>query len=169
MNPWNEKELEEIARLRKAGHDDSYIRGQMKVLRKSNNVPIVSERNEPMATKRKAKKKASKKKVTAKKKAASKKATRKKSGTPGRKKGTFLIGSKITAVKNMDEYFYKGYPRFKAYELLVKQGPMEIDTFVDKVEKIDGVKTRAQALGIMTKLVEKECARVSGKGAAEAA
>lgn len=119
-------------------------------------------------TKKASKKKASKRKVSKKasKKKVSKKVSRKKGTRPGRKKGAFKLGDKITAVKGQDEHFYKGFPRYAAYELLCKKGSMPTDKFVDEVEKLEGVKSRTQALGILTKLVDKGCAKMSGKKAA---
>lgn len=165
VKPWTEAELEEIAQMRKAGHDDSYIVGSMKVSRRSNVIPPVRKRSHTVATKKKrVTKKASKKKVSKKK--VSKKVSRKKGTRPGRKKGAFKLGDKITAVKGQDEHFYKGFPRYAAYELLCKKGSMQTDKFVDEVEKLEGVKSRTQALGILTKLVDKGCAKMSGKKAA---
>ena len=175
MEPWTQKELDEIARLRKAGHDESYIRGCMKVSRHSNNIPPVAQRSKPMATKKKAgsKKKVSKKKVskkaakkTSKKKVSKKKVTKKagrKAGVKaGRKQGGFTVGEKLTAVKGKDDEFYKKFPRYKAYQLLCAKGSMATADFVNAVEKLDGVRSRQQALGILTKLLEKDCARASG-------
>ena len=105
------------------------------------------------------KKKASKKKASAKKTPARKKAAR-----PGRKKGSYKLGDTITAVKGQDEHFYKGFPRYEAYQLLcnAKNGSMKTDTFLEKVEKLPKVKSRVQALGILTKLIDKGCAKMSG-------
>ena len=152
MKPWTETELKEIARLRKANHPTSYIIGQMKVVRRSNVIPPVIQRSEPMATKKKAKKKVTKKKVPA----------RKQVKKPGRKKGTFTAGEKITAIKGQDDFFYQKFPRYKAYQLLCKKGSMATGDFVNAVEKLEGVKNRNQALGIMTKLLEKGCAKATG-------
>ncbi len=111
-----------------------------------------------MATRKKgktSKKKASKKKTTA---------ARKPAGKRGRKAGGFQCGEKLVAVKGMADKFYKNFPRYRAYQLLCKAGAKGMATaaFVDQVEKIDGVKTRGQALGILTKLLDKECAKASG-------
>jgi len=152
--PWTAKEKKEIARLRKKGHDDGYIHGYMKVgnNRKGICPPI---RSKKMATK----------KTTSKKKGSKKKKTtagKKPAGTRGRTKGTFL-GDTITAVAGKDEKFYKQFPRYAAYQLLCKKKVMKTSTFVDNVERLPDVKNRAQALGILTKLVEKGCAVTSGE------
>jgi len=167
MKPWTDEEQNEIAQMRKAGHPDSYISGQMKVSRMSNVIPPVSQRSKPMATKKKAgSKKKAKKKVTKKKvseKAGSKKKiVRKPKGTAGRKKGGFQVGEKLTAVKGLDDSFYQKFPRYKAYQLICSKGSMATSAFVDAVEKLDGVKSRGQALGILTKLLDKECVKASG-------
>ena len=106
-----------------------------------------------MATKKVVKKKA------AKKTAPGRKAAKK----PGRKSGGFQVGELLTAVKGKDDLFYKKFPRYAAYQLLCKKGKMKTSDFVDAVEKLEGVKSRAQALGILTKLLEKDCAKASGK------
>ncbi len=155
IKPWTKKERKEIARLRKAGYDDSYIRGSMKMSRCSDILPSVAQRSRPMATKKKTGKKASKKTTAGKKPAAK----------PGRKAGGFQVGEKLTAIKGQDDKFYKKFPRYAAYQLLCKKGSMKTSAFVDAVEKLDGVKTRGQALGILTKLLNKGCATASGKTA----
>jgi len=147
--PYTKDELKEIARLRKLNRDDSYIIGWMKKCRGSNQVPPV--RSKPMATKKVGKKKVVKKKVAAKKPAAK----------PGRKTGEFKIGDTITAVVGMEDKFYKKFPRYHAYMILLKAKKMKTATFVDKIEKLEGVKTRGQALGILTKLINKGCAKAS--------
>ncbi|MEE8323503.1 MAG: hypothetical protein V3R57_07770 [Candidatus Bathyarchaeia archaeon] len=152
IKPWTKEERKEIARLRKAGYDDSYIRGQMKISRCSNNLPSVTQRSGPMATRKKTGKKAAKK--TAGKKPAKK---------PGRKTGGFQCGEKLTAVKGQDDQFYKKFPRYAAYQMICKKGSMATSAFVDAVEKLDGVKSRGQALGILTKLLDKGCVKASGK------
>lgn len=154
MNPWTPKEKKEIARLRKAGKDDSYIRGWMKKGRRSNDIPPITQRSRPMATKKKSK--------TSKKKAAKTTASRKTKGKGGRKPGGFQVGETLTAVSGQDDHFYKQFPRYKAYQLLCKKKTMTTSAFVDQVEKLDGVKTRGQALGILTKLLDKGCAKASG-------
>jgi len=157
IKPWTKEESKEIARLRKAGYDDSYIRGSMKISRCSNNLPPVAQRSRPMATKKKGKKKVASKKVT------KKTASRKKASKPGRKTGGFQCGEKLTAVKGQDDKFYKKFPRYAAYQMLCKKGSMKTSAFVDAVEKLEGVKSRGQALGILTKLLDKGCAKASGK------
>ena len=156
--PWDAEEKKEIAQLRKKGWDDSRIRGWMKTgNNRKGQCPPLDDRSETMATAKKApRKKAAKKKVVKKTPA------RKAKGKPGRKKGAFKLGENITAVKGLDDSFYQKFPRYKAYVLLCKKGKMKTDAFVTQVEKIDGVKNRAQALGILTKLVDKGCAKMSG-------
>ena len=164
IDPWTEKELEEIARLRNEGRNDSYIRGQMKIVRGDNNVPTVIEKESPMGTK-KASKKVKSKKATSKKATSKvvKKPTRKKAKkSGGRQKGGFQVGENLTAVQGKDDSFYKQFPRYAAYQLICKKKQMKTADFVDAVEKLDGVKSRAQALGILTKLLEKECVKASG-------
>jgi len=152
MKPYSKDEKKEIARLRKDGRDDSYITGWMKKCRGTNQIPSVKPRSEPMATKKKTGKKAAKK--TPGKKPAAK---------PGRKTGEFKIGNTLTAVKGLDDKFYQKFPRYKAYQLLCKKGTMKTAAFIDAVEKMDGVKSRGQALGILTKLIDKGCAKASDK------
>jgi len=149
--PWTKSELTEIARLRKQGRDNSYIIGWMKKCRGSNQVPPVTQRSGPMATKKKTGKKTAKK-------SAKKTPAKKAGGKPGRKAGEFKCGDMLTAVKGLDDKFYKKFPRYAAYQLLCKKGKMKTVAFVDAVEKLPGVKTRGQALGILTKLLDKNCA-----------
>lgn len=147
--PWTQAEKKEIAQMRKAGKPDSEIIGWMKVgnNRKGICPPI---RSKKMATKKKGK--ISKKKTTP---------ARKATGQRGRAKGTFL-GDTITAVPGQDDKFYKNFPRYHAYQLLCKKKKMKTAAFVDAVEKLEGVETRPQALGILTKLIKKGCAETSG-------
>ena len=65
---------------------------------------------------------------------------------------------KIIGVPGQDEHFYKGFPRFHAYQLLLKapKRTMLVTNFIAKVEKLEGVNTRAQANGILQKLVDKK-------------
>jgi len=168
--PWSKSELKEIAHLRKEGQSESYIYGFMKAGNNRRGIAPRLEESE-MATKKVGKKKVSqkdrlkgsKKKVakkgTTKKKAAGKKAA----GKPGRKAGGFQVGDTLEAVQGMDDKFYKNFPRFKAYQLLCKKKKMKTSAFVDAVEKLEGVKSRGQALGILTKLLDKQCAKASGK------
>jgi hypothetical protein len=148
LSPWTKAEKKLIADFRKEGRDDSYICGSMKLHRASNQIPQLPSKEMPMATKKKAVKKAAPRKESTKR--------------PGRKKGDFKLGDTITAVKGLDDNFYKQFPRYKAYELLCKKGKMKTDTFISNVEKLEGVKNRNQALGILTKLVDKGCATMSG-------
>jgi len=151
--PWTSEERKEIAQLRKAGKSDSYIYGFMKTgnKRRGNAPPL---RSKKMATKKKGKTKKSTKKTTA---------GRKKSGKSGRKAGGFKIGDTLTAVQDQDDKFYKQFPRYTAYELLCKKKTMKTSAFVDAVEKLPNVNSRNQALGILTKLIEKKCAVASGE------
>ena len=151
MTPYTKSEQTEIARLRKDGRDDSYITGWMKKCRGSNQVPSITQRSGPMATRKKT---GTKKKAGAKKKTPARKAGAK----PGRKAGEFKCGDTLTAVQGLDDKFYKKFPRYAAYQLLCKKKSMKTVAFVDAVEKISGVKTRGQALGILTKLLDKKCA-----------
>jgi len=155
MDPYTKSEQKEIARLRKLGRDDSYINGWMKKCRGTNNVPSVKPRSKPMATRKKTGKKAPAKK------AAKKTPGKKPAAKPGRKAGEFKIGDTLTAVTGQDEKFYQKFPRYKAYQLLCKKGTMKTKAFIDAVEKMEGVKTRGQALGILTKLLKKGCAKAS--------
>ena len=150
IKSWTKTEIKEIARLRKAGKDDSYIVGWMKKGRKSNSTPPVTQRSKSMTTKKVGKKKA---KTIAGKKPAAK---------PGRKAGGFQCGEKLTVVKGQEDKFYKKFPRYAAYQLLLKKGSMKTSAFVDAVEKLSDVETRGQALGILTKLLKKGCATASG-------
>ena len=107
-------------------------------------------------------KKVAKKKTPVKKtakKVAKKKVVKKKAAAPGRAKGSFKIGDNITVVKGMEDTFYKKFPRYAAYMLLLKAGTMKTATFVDKIERLEGVHSRQQALGILTKLISKGCAK----------
>lgn len=159
VKPWTKAELEEIARLRKEGKSDSEIRGWMK---SGNNrggyCPPLDKRSRPMATGKKAGKKKGKKAA----KTAKKKAGRKTGKKPGRKPGGFQVGETLTAVKGKDDSFYQKFPRYAAYKMLCKKGSMATSAFVDAVEKMKDVKSRAQALGILTKLLDKGCAKASG-------
>ena len=151
MEPYTKSEREEILRLHKLGHDDSYIIGWMKKSRSSNQVPPIIWSNGKMATKKKTGKKVAKK-------AAKKKVVKKAKGTPGRKAGEFKCGDTLTAVPGLDDKFYQKFPRYAAYQMLCKKKTMKTVAFIDAVEKLEGVKTRGQALGILTKLLNKGCA-----------
>ncbi len=152
VKPWTKAERKEIAQLTKAGKSDSEIRGWMKT---GNNRKGICP---PIRSKKMATKKGSKKK-----KAASKKTpARKPAGKRGRAKGTFL-GTTVTAVPGKDDSFYKNFPRYEAYQLLCKKKSMKTSAFVDAVEKFKKVTSRAQALGILTKLVDKGCTKTSGE------
>jgi len=168
--PWSKPELEEIAQLRKIGWENSRITGWMKTAsHRKGHCPALPKEGGKMATK-KAGKKAASKKVSKKasKKAASKKvskkaAGKKAAGKAGRKTGGFQCGDTLTAVQGMEDSFYKQFPRFKAYQLICKKKKMKTTAFVDAVEKLEGVKSRGQALGILTKLLDKGCVTASGE------
>lgn len=106
-----------------------------------------------MATKKaKGRKAPSKKKVTTKRKppAAKKKVTKRKSKVDENRS--------IKGYAGLDEHFYEKFPRYHAYQLLIKarNRTMKVSTFLDKIEQLDGVKSRNQARGIVQKLVDKE-------------
>lgn len=63
----------------------------------------------------------------------------------------------IKAVPGNESHFYKGFPRGLAYAVLLKarNRTLKVSTFLDKIEKLDGVKSRKQARGIVTKMVDK--------------
>ena len=117
-----------------------------------------------MATRKSA---ASKKRAPAKRK-VSKKAAAKKAPASAKKvsaktkavakKAKLDETRKIQAAAGMDEHFYKKFPRYAAYQLLLKakNRTMVVKAFLDKIEKLDGVKTRKQAQGIVQKLVDKK-------------
>lgn len=116
------------------------------------------------------KKTASKKapaKAKADKKAPSKASVAKKQAAD--KKAADLEKRKIIAVAGQDEHFYHSFPRYHAYTLLLSapKKTMLVKDFIAKVEKLDGVKSRSQANGIMQKLLDKKrhvgavCAKLS--------
>jgi len=84
------------------------------------------------------------------------------------KKSAKSANGSIQAIKGQDEHFYKGFPRYAAYQLLLKQPKqtMTVANFKAKVQKLKGVETIAQANGILQKLVDKKrhvgstCARL---------
>ena len=163
--PWSKAELQEIAQLRKKGKSDSEIRGWMKTgNNRKGQCPSLNERSRPMATTKKTGKKTQAQRLTAGKKNGKKTAGRKPAAKPGRKAGGFQCGENLVVVTGQDDKFYKKFPRYAAYQLLSKKGAkgMKTSAFVDAVEKLDGVKTRGQALGILTKLLKKGCATASG-------
>ncbi len=156
VRPWTSDEKKEIARLRKKGWDESRIRGWMKTGNNRKGIcPSVKENK--MATAKKGGKKATKKKTPVKKTAARKPAKK-----AGRKPGGFQCGDKLTAVPGLDDKFYKKFPRYTAYQLICKKKTMATSAFVDAVEKMENVNTRGQALGILTKLLNKGCVKASG-------
>jgi len=102
--------------------------------------------------------------TTSKAKTAKAKTTRKstktakpKAAAKVQKKAKLDETRKIKAVAGQEEHFYKGFPRRLAYELLCKASKrtLKVSTFLDKIEKLEGVKTRKQARGIVTKMVNK--------------
>ncbi len=64
---------------------------------------------------------------------------------------------KIKAVPGQEGHFYKGFPRGLAYEILCKSAKrtLIVSTFLDKIEKLKGVKNRGQARGIVQKMINK--------------
>jgi len=56
-----------------------------------------------------------------------------------------------------ESHFYKGFPRALAYAILIKakNRTLNVAKFLDKIEKLEGVKNRAAARGIVAKLVDK--------------
>jgi len=115
------------------------------------------------ATNSKPRKAAAKSANTSAKKAAAKTKT-----ASAKKASTKSANGSIQAVKGQDEYFYKGFPRYAAYQLLLKapKQTMTVANFIAKVEKLKNVETKAQANGILQKLVDKKrhvgatCARL---------
>ncbi len=108
-----------------------------------------------MATRKKTARKASTKKASTKK-ASTKKVTAKRTSTVDESR-------KIKAYAGQEEHFYtnkktgKLYPRGQAYEILssAKNRTMSVGTFLDRLEKLPEVKSRAQARGIVQKLIGK--------------
>jgi hypothetical protein len=94
-----------------------------------------------MTTSKKTTKKVAAKKVAAKKVAAK----------------TIDPAKKIKAYAGQEHHFYKGFPRGEAYGILVsaKNRTMPVGEFLDKIEALPKVKSRAQANGILQKLVIK--------------
>ena len=64
---------------------------------------------------------------------------------------------KIKAIAGNENHFYKGFPRGLAYALLLKapKKTLLVSTFLAKVEKLAGVKSKKQARGIVTKMINK--------------
>ena len=89
------------------------------------------------------------------KKAAAKKAAAKKAAA---KRSVLDTTRKIKAVPGQDEHFYKSFPRYAAYQLLLKapKHTLVVKTFLDKIEKLPKVRDRKQAVGIVQKLVDKK-------------
>ena len=73
------------------------------------------------------------------------------------KKAALVESKKITAVPGQEGHFYKGFPRGLAYAVLTKarNRTMKVSTFLDKIEKLKGVKSRKQARGIVSKMLDK--------------
>ena len=122
----------------------------------------MTTRKAKTASKKVTKKAASKPTAAAKKAAAAKKKATE-------KKAADLAKRKIVAVAGQDEHFYHSFPRYHAYTLLLSapKKTMLVKDFIAKVEKLEGVKSRAQANGIMQKLLDKKrhvgvvCAKLS--------
>ena len=64
----------------------------------------------------------------------------------------------IKGFPGQDEHFYKKFPRYAAYTILCSapKRTMKVKAFLDKLEKLDGVANRKQAMGIVQKLVDKK-------------
>ncbi len=155
VRPWNRIEKKEIARLRNKGWSESRIRGWMKTGNNRKGICPPIKENE-MATAKKGGKK------TTNKKTVKKTAGRKPAKKAGRQAGGFQVGDKLTAVPGLDDKFYKKFPRYTAYQLICKKKTMATSAFVDAVEKMENVNSRGQALGILTKLLNKGCVKASG-------
>ena len=63
----------------------------------------------------------------------------------------------IKGTPGNEERFYKGFPRALAYAILLraKGRTLKVSTFLDKIEKLKGVKNRNAARGIVAKIVNK--------------
>jgi hypothetical protein len=75
-----------------------------------------------------------------------------------KKASSLDLTRKIKAVAGQDEHFYKTFPRYAAYCLLVKspKRTMTVGTFLKKIEALPKVANRKQAMGIVQKLVDKK-------------
>ncbi len=64
---------------------------------------------------------------------------------------------KIRGTAGNGNHFYNGTPRKLAYEILVKapKRTLVVKTFLDKIEKLAGVKDRKAARGIVAKILNK--------------
>ena len=95
-------------------------------------------------------------KKTSTKKTSTKKAPAKKVAKKAAKKALDET-RKIKAVAGQESHFYKGFPRGLAYALLLKapKRTMVVANFISKIEKLDGVKSRKQARGIVSKMIDK--------------
>lgn len=64
---------------------------------------------------------------------------------------------KIKGTPGQGNHFYKGFPRALAYDILIKarSHTLSVSKFLDKIEKLPGVKSRKQATGIVAKMVNK--------------
>ena len=104
-----------------------------------------------MATSKKASSKKAPRKASAKK-AAAKTSAKKESAT------RIDVNRIIKGVPGQDEHFYKKFPRYAAYQTLINapKRQMKVGTFLEKIEKLEGVKNRKQAVGIVQKLVDKK-------------
>lgn len=91
------------------------------------------------------------------KRASTKKAKVTKKKAKAEKRTSIDESRKIKAYAGQEHHFYKGFPRGEAYEILTKarNRTMVVSTFLDKIEKLPKVKNRAQARGIVQKLVGK--------------
>ena len=66
-------------------------------------------------------------------------------------------GRKVKANAGQENHFYKTFPRFSAFELLLKapKRTLKVSTWLDKIESLDNVRDRKQARGIVAKIVNK--------------
>ncbi len=90
------------------------------------------------------------------KKVESKKVASKKVAKKAKRKSVDETRS-IKASPGNESHFYKGFPRALAYALLVKapKRTLKVAKFLDKIEKLKGVKNRAAAKGIVAKILNK--------------
>lgn len=87
-----------------------------------------------------------------------KKVTKNAKKVPAKKAKLAVVETrKIKGKPGQESHFYKGFPRALAYALLLKapKRTLKVSTFLDKIEKLPGVKSRAQARGIVQKILNK--------------
>lgn len=73
------------------------------------------------------------------------------------RKSSLDVTKVIKGVPGLEEHFYKKFPRYAAYKMLVgaKNRTLKIGAFLTRIEKLDGVANRKQAMGIVQKLLTK--------------